>query len=713
VQSLARANPVDDERPRARPATGTHRLGYMPALDGVRALAVLAVMAYHGGVTFLPAGFFGVDAFFVLSGFLITTLLVTEWSGSRHIALRAFWARRARRLLPALLLMLLFVVLYARFVAEPGTYLGLRWDAIAALFYSANWRFIASGTNYFVQSGPVTPLLHTWSLAIEEQFYIVWPILLLAIVRFRRSGSTRALKTLLAVSVVGALVSAIEMALVFDPAGDPTRVYFGTDTHAQCLLVGAALAAGIALWRRGATPTVSTDRGRRLLSAAGLLGVGTCAWAWSQLQYGQAFVFRGGFLVVSVSVAAVIASAVLHPPGVVARALSWAPLRFLGRISYGMYLWHFPLDIALTGSRTGLNGTLLFLVRTAVTVAISTLSFYALERPIRTGTFLTAARARIATPAAFIGIAAAVVVTTLPAAAASGAVSTTPATSGGPVATVPASLTSAPVRVMLLGDSVALSLGIDLSDSLSRWHIDLENLAMLGCGVAQGGSVWDNKQGQLQKVPVAYPCHLNPTHGNVPWPTAWPAWLGAVRPNVVVLLAGRWEIVDRPYQGQRTNILKKTYAAYVKHQLELAVQIGTSTGAHMVLETTPCYNQGEQANGTPWPQDDVRRVEAYNALVRQVGAEFPSSVTVQDLFSLACPQAKFTPTLDGVPLRDPDGTHFAISNATGDLLAPTVLPLWEDLGHRQEARGGAILTGSLPKASKLPYSQDLPRSSLP
>jgi hypothetical protein len=506
------------------------------------------------------------------------------------------------------------------------------------------------------------------------------------------------------------------MALLFDPAGDPTRVYFGTDTHAQCLLVGAALAAGIALWRRGSTPTVTSDRGRRLLSAAGVVGVGTCAWAWSQLQYGQAFVFRGGFLLVSVSVAAVIASAVLHPAGAVARALSWSPLRFIGRISYGMYLWHSPLDIALTGARTGLSGTLLFLVRTAVTVAVSTLSFYALERPIRTGTFLTAARARVATPAAFIGIAAAVVVTTLPTAA-SGAVSpgpTTPGTTpGGPVATVPASLASAPVRVMLLGDSVALSLGIDLSGALTRWHVDLENLAMLGCGVAQGGSVWDNKQGVLQKVPVAYPCHLRPTHGNVPWPTAWPAWLRAVRPNVVVLLAGRWEVVDRPYLGLRTNILQKTFAAYVKHQLELAVQIGTSTGAHMVLETAPCYDQGEQANGSPWPQDDVRRVEAYNALVRQVGAEFPTSVTVQDLFSFACPHAKFTTTLNGVPLRDPDGIHFDISSATGDLLAPTVLPLWEDLGHRQEARGGAVLTGPVPNESKLPYSQDLPRSSLP
>ena len=234
--------------------------------------------------------------------------------------------------------MVVFVVLYARFVAAPGMYPALRWDSVAALFYSANWRFIVSNQSYFVQAGPVSPLLHTWSLAIEEQFYIIWPLIVLAIMRLgrRRSDSrNRALKSLLAMSVVGAVASALEMALVFHPASNATRVYFGTDTHAQCLLVGAALAAAIALWRRGGSSSVVSVRGRRLLGVVGLLGGGVCAWSWSQWQYGQTLVFRGGFLIVSVSVAAVILSAVLHPAGVVARALSWAPLRFVGRISTG------------------------------------------------------------------------------------------------------------------------------------------------------------------------------------------------------------------------------------------------------------------------------------------------------------------------------------------------------------------------------------------
>jgi peptidoglycan/LPS O-acetylase OafA/YrhL len=675
----------------------------MPALDGMRAFAVLAVMAYHSGLSILPAGFFGVDAFFVLSGFLITTLLVTEWDSTRGIALRAFWARRARRLLPALLVMLVFVALYARFVATPGMYPGLRWDSIAALFYSANWHFIVSNQNYFVQAGAVSPLLHTWSLAIEEQFYIVWPLVVLAIMRFGRKDTTRALKTLLVVSVVGAVASALEMALLFTPGTDPTREYFGTDTHAQCLLAGAALAAAVALWRRHRSTPVSSVRGRRMLSGVGLVGVGVCAWAWSQWQYGQTLVFRGGFLIVSVSVAAVILSTVLHPTGVVARALSWGPLRFIGQISYGMYLWHFPLDIALTGSRTGLQGTALFLFRTLVTVAVSTVSFYGLERPIRRGTLLSSTRALVATPVAVLVTAGIVLLATV-APAGAAATSTNPTTaSTTPPVSIPASLASAPVRVMIVGDSVALTLGVGLAFHQAQWHIDMSNLAILGCGVDQGSNIWDDVQGRLEETAIADPCRVVAKKGYVPWPTAWSEWVRIVRPNVVVLLAGRWEADDRLYEGHRTNILNKAYAQYTKEQLERAVTIGTSTGARMVLMTSPCFSEGEQLDGSPWPQDDIRRVQEYNTLVKEVGSENPSKVTVQDLYSMTCPDGKFQASLNGQPLRDADGVHFALVPGAGAaLLAPKILPLWEELGHEQEAAGGKIPKGPAPQAPQLP-----------
>ena len=148
-------------------AVTPQRLRYIAPLDGIRAFAVLAVMAYHGGVSFMPGGFFGVDAFFVLSGYLITSLLLGEWRADGRISLPAFWARRARRLLPALIVLLLAVACYVRFFVPAGTYPDLRLDSLSSLFYFANWHFIVSGENYFAATGPPSPLLHTWTLSIE------------------------------------------------------------------------------------------------------------------------------------------------------------------------------------------------------------------------------------------------------------------------------------------------------------------------------------------------------------------------------------------------------------------------------------------------------------------------------------------------------------------------------------------------------------------
>ena len=328
---------------------------------------------------------------------------------------------------------------------------------------------------------------------------------------------------------------------------------------------------------------------------------------------------------------------------------------------------------------------------------MSTLSFYGLEKPIRRGKVLLSTRALVATPAAVIGTVVVVVLTTVSPA---GAVPplTTPTTSvGNSPTSIPAFVVDAPVRVMLVGDSTALTLGLGLGQDEKRWHINIDNLGTLGCGVALGTWLWTTSQGQLLEQRTAPPCSPQPEAGYVPWTAAWPKWLREVRPNLVVLLAGRWEVLDRLFEGRRTNILDPGFAGYVKHMLKQAVTIGTSTGAHMVLMTAPCYSSGEQANGAPWPQDDVRRVQVYNRLVKEVGAEFPDQVTVQDLYSLACPNGKYRSTFENGVLRDSDGVHFSLLPGTGgELLAPTLLPLWEDLGHRQEASGGKVVTGPLP-----------------
>ncbi len=691
-------------------AVAPQRLRYIAPLDGIRAFAVLAVMAYHGGIGFMPGGFFGVDAFFVLSGYLITSLLLGEWRADGQISLPGFWARRARRLLPALGVMLLAVACYVRFFVPSGTYPELRLDSLSSLFYFANWHFIVGGENYFAATGPPSPLLHTWTLSIEEQFYVVWPIVVLVVVRL-----TRSLAPLFVLCIAGALASATWAAAIFRPGVNETRVYFGTDTHAQCLLVGAALAVGLAMWRSGAQTGTGgregelSPRARRAVVALGLIGSAAVAASWLRLGYPDPFVFRGGTALVAVAVVAVIASVVLVPNGPVGRALAVRPLRFLGTVSYGMYLWHFPVDeLAVTNARTGLNGWWLFAARTAVTVVLATVSYYAIERPIRAGWLLGAARrwftAPVAVGAATIAIVAA---TAVPA----GALSDVSSRSGvATSATAAASTAPGGVRALLLGDSVGYTLGASLAPFDRSYGVDIVNEAILGCGVAIGKEMIDRNVLWMDGSNGG-PCSTHPSRMACPgygrklpcqaWPAAWQQWVEELRPNVVVLAAGRWEVVNRtgPH-GHWTDILQPTFAAYVKQQLELAVKVGTSTGAKMVLETAPCFDSGEQPNGAPWPQDAPSRVATYNRLVREVAAEHTGSVVVQDLFAMVCPGGKFTRTVDGAVVRHPDGIHLAYHTA-GAFLAPRVLPVWREQGQLQQAAGGPVFTAPAPPVRDL------------
>ena len=423
---------VDPDAPRQGP-----NLSYIPALDGIRGVAIIVIMGYHGGVFLTSGGFYSLDTFFALSGFLITSLLISEWQRSTTIRLGRFWARRARRLLPALLVMLLGVALFAAFLVPAGTYPTLRGDAYSALFYFANWHFIANGSNYFNQTALTSPLTHTWSLAVEEQFYLVWPLVVLGL--FKLWKSTRAL---LVVCIVGALASAVEMAAALLP-GDVNRLYYGTDTRAQSLLVGAALAASLSLWadRRQRVGTVpaqrrpdrstrsaaippgprQTVRGRAAALLVGLAGVVVSALLWTLVSYNDPFAYRGGFLLAALATTAVLFSVVSSQRSVLARCLSVAPLRYVGRISYGMYLWHFPLFIYIDNARTGLTGYPLFAVRVAVTLAVATVSFYADRTADPAGHLLHGWRAWALTPAAVVAtVVALVAATNVPAVAASG-----------------------------------------------------------------------------------------------------------------------------------------------------------------------------------------------------------------------------------------------------------------------------------------------------
>jgi peptidoglycan/LPS O-acetylase OafA/YrhL len=679
------------------------RLAYLPGLDGVRACAVVAVMMYHGGIPFMTGGFMGVDTFFVLSGFLITSLLVGEWRQTLTIKLGAFWARRARRLLPALFMMLLFVAFFASVIVPKGTYGALRLDALSTLLYVSNWHFILVNSNYFNETASASPLLHTWSLAVEEQFYLIWPLLVLLVLRL-----TRSMRALFALCVAAASASAIWMYVLYDGGVNTNRVYLGTDTRSQCLFIGCALAVGLVLvtQHRHDEGTLAAGElwrpahraGQWLCGALGIVGVVGAGLIWVRTGTTSSFPYSGGFFLIGLATAGVILSIVGAPRSIVPRLLSLTPVRYVGRISYGLYIWHWPLFIWIDHARTGLTGYPLFAVRVVVTFAVAVLSFHLVERPIRMGTFVSQWRAWLVVPAGVAAVVVAIVAATTGATAVAstaipasigtkaGAKTTTTLAPASTQGSVPGTAPAQPVRVLLFGDSVALTLGLGLSEPAyqDKYGYVLYDKGILGCGVVNGPEV--ELMGAVDATPPA--CNGSPLvpgepANEQPWPDQWMAAMNQVHPNVVVLLAGRWEVVQREYQGNWTNILNPTYAEYVKAQLEQASQLVTSTGARMVFLTAPCTDEGEQPDGAPWPEDNPARLAVYNRLVREVAAAHPSTDSVVDLFGAVCPGGKFTSTVHGVVIRETDGVHFTL--AAGEQLAPTLMPPIVAAGRAQMA----------------------------
>ena len=265
-----------------------------PGLDGVRALAVLAVIAFHEQFAAFHGGFLGVDVFFVLSGYLITDLLAAHWARHGRLDLRGFWIRRARRLLPALAVVLVTVTA-AVAVIEPGQLGALRPALLAAVSYSSNWWQALQHQSYFAGFGPPPPLRHLWSLAIEEQFYLVWPLILIVTLRACQRRWLRA-----AVALAGAALSAAAMAAIYVLGGDPSRVYYGTDTHASALFIGAALAFAWPLRQLRAAPRQQARRA----DAAGLTGIAVLAWAMSRYSGGDAALYPAGLLIAALGPAA-------------------------------------------------------------------------------------------------------------------------------------------------------------------------------------------------------------------------------------------------------------------------------------------------------------------------------------------------------------------------------------------------------------------------
>lgn len=659
------------------------------ALDGLRALAIIAVLLFHGGVGWAQGGFLGVDLFFVLSGFLITDLLLVEFSHTGRLNLLAFWGRRARRLLPALIVMLLAVVSTVALSSGSAVPERLRGDVLASLAYVANWRLAATSTDYFSLQADPSPLEHTWSLAIEEQFYLLWPLLVIGALLAARG--TRWLLTTTALVAIAA--SWLGSGLAVHAGIEPTSLYYRTDTRAPALLVGALLALALIryeepLWRRR-----SAEIGYELLGALALAG---SLVLWVVARGSSDWLYPWGFMASAAASVAAVLVAVVYPQGWWGRFLAREPLRRLGRISYGVYLWHWPVYLAMTEERTHLSGVLLLAARVAVTLALAAGSWVAIERPVHRGVHSS----RLLLPASLAASTAATALFfwvtldagqphPLPASAVQAAqtavVTPAPTPPPGHVVRPPVvHPTPRPVRrteqplpprprptptpvvprgpavpVDVLGDSVAESIGGGITAIDSGYGAAVTNRGIIGCGIA---------------VPPRYRLRgeaYDAADRCVNWEREWASDIARDHPKVVLVVLGRHEVWDGELNGRWTNVGQADFDAYLGRQLDAAIDIASARGARVAMATSPYFHGSARPDGGQYPENDPKRVDRFNALLRQAVARHPGRAYLVDLNRKACPNGHYTSTVDGVRIRK-DGVHFTSAGAR--YLAPWLFP---------------------------------------
>jgi peptidoglycan/LPS O-acetylase OafA/YrhL len=694
---------------RRRPHVG---LPQYPGLDGLRGVAVLAVLLYHGGVSWSGGGFLGVEMFFVLSGFLITSLLVAEWGRSGQIALRAFWARRARRLLPALFALVAAIGVYYALAGPTKAVPGLKADGISTLLYFSNWHQVAAGTNYFAASGPVSPLQHTWSLAIEEQFYVLWPLAVLGVLglaRRRGASARRSLQVLLGMSLAGVLVAAAEMAVLFASGRGLDRVYYGTDTRATGLLLGAALAIGVAIGRRHnpghpATggPRLASARARRALAAASLVVVPLLGAGIILADGDDAWVYPYGMLATDAAMLVLIAAIVLRPRAGGARLMALAPLRALGKISYGLYLWHFPLFLWLDESSTGLRGAALLGLRLAVTLAVSLVSYVVVEQPIRQRrrpAWVVRGLAPVGAGAAVVSLLMAAGASSLPVGVPAAAqLPKAPARLQGtdgpcqvrlsdsaqlgmaPVgadkvakfeyaalgnstllwsgAATKTFQTCPPKRVLVIGDSLAFTAGLPMMDDEQRYGVQISNAALLGCAFATRGQLDVN--GTWEDLPRGCGTALS----------QWARDIARVHAQEVVIELGYRDEFDWRWNGRTVHLGIPAFDAYLQRQIDRYVQVLGRGGVKLLFLSVPYTRPPDRADGTPAPAASATRHAQINAMLHDEARRHPGTVEVLDVDRTVSPDHRYDARVKGQLCRF-DGIHFSVYCAK--LLEPTVL----------------------------------------
>jgi len=668
----------------------------------VRALSLLAILLFHSHLRWAPGGFLGVTVFFTLSGFLITSLLLTERATTGGIDLRAFWVRRARRLAPAVLVLLALVALLVA-TGELTARRTLAGDAAATAGWVANWRFLLSGQSYGDLFSQPSPFQHMWSLAVEEQFYLLFPgLLLLLLGRSERLRRGRA--ALVVLTGVGLSTFACS---AFAHPGAVERSYYGTDTRMAEPFVGVLLA--LALTRAGQVRALPRAA-RLLLDVAAAAALVALAVLVHRLGQYSATLYHGRLLLVAV-LSAVLLAGVTQPGSLLGRVLGMRPLVLLGRISYGGYVFHWPVFLWLSAERTGIEGWRLLALRAAATLLLAAASYLLVEQPVRRSTRLRMAfavpawaNATVLALAALVLASGAVTVPSPPttrddlalgagpattalttSAAVAGGRSTpravsraatarqtpmvsatlgaSPSASGspsaGPSVTVPGAKGAVhkpsikPIRIAVVGDSLALNLG----GGLSSWantlgNVAVDNLSLSGCPIARGGM---RRWPDGYEVPVRAECSwwADPNSKQM-------KQLNGFDPQVVVIQDGMNELVERKLDtwSSYRRAGDPTFDSWLLGEYRLALPALNPSGKRTILFLNAvCADWNRVAHFQGFGPELSSRVTSLNLDYDRLHSQ--TGVTMDDLDGHLCPNGQYSDTVDGVSDARPDGYHLS------------------------------------------------------
>lgn len=639
-------------------APTSRKFEHVPALDGIRGLAVAVVVVYHFAPNVLPAGFIGVDVFFVLSGFLITSLAVREHEATTRVSSGSFYMRRARRLLPAAIVTVVGAVALAAVLQPESARAANRGQGIASLLYVANWWMIDQRNSYQAAFGAESPLSHFWSLAVEEQFYVVFPLVLLAgifLVRRRRGTTASLCRWLLAVSIIGALASATLMAAMFDADADPSRIYLGTETRVHAIFVGVAGACVWWLW---------SSQLRERTSLAVLTAVACISAVFLGLvcvfsDFRAPWLYRYGFLTIAIAALSLVLAAVAKS-SIITSAFQLRWLCVLGLVSYSVYLWHWPVRVFVTKSNTPFDGLSLFMVRVALTAVAATLSFFLIERPFR-----AAKNPRGVALFSALGIVVAlgavwVISRPVPAPATEFSTVTAPTDVAEDVRAI---------RILWFGDSVAWNLG--------GGHLDFPHPVGYDSPFDSTRVLIWNKADYSCPL-VAYPQRsFNVVKQNTNWcvqrETEWPPLLAQFSPDAVAWSSTLFDTYDYKVDGKWVIFGTPEWVAIYNENLESARRVSTASGAKFMLlsQADPLADPTQQGDGQEsLLPANIWRFGFVRDLQRKFAEAHPQDTVFVDLQPIVCPNDSCKGVaIDPNGIR-PDGIHFTPSAVVA--MAPKV-----------------------------------------